>query len=646
MATRSEFRKSQGVVPFGVGAIIDFENESLMSAGLDMWPLESADGAAQAAILDACQVIDGRLARRLSADLKRKIDFFLSPTEAPEFKGFKTQVQLDRAFMPFVRFPNWYFCPRCRILKNIPWNSQSGSAELKCSNTGRRVEGKGEPCGSLKPNRRPSLSPVRFVVACENGHISDFPWSKWAHKNSKETCGQDGDLYLYSTPAAGLAGVVVGCSKCKANRSMAGAFQKDALSQIYESGCPGERPWLGPRGAESCTNKIPQTIQRGASNAYFAKVISSILIPPYSAQIQQALDRPDVWAEIEALPLIDGNPEPFLRIKAKNLGLDADAFIRAVRERLGTANSGEERTDQAQTEERYRFDEYKAFTGPRPQKQERHDFDTESVNVDSYAAWFPGLFEKVVLVKKLRETRVLTGFSRLVPVEALEGPLAALSLEPKRWLPGFFVRGEGIFLQLNSKSLSRWSNRSEVLRRAKILQSRLNEVYLQRGLDKRTITPQFILIHTLSHLLIRQLAFECGYDSSSIRERIYSCTEPDMAMAGLLLYTASGDSEGTLGGLVRQGEPKYLDNTIQAALTNASICSSDPLCIESEGQGSFSLNLAACHTCGLLPETSCEEGNLLLDRVLVLGTPENAEFGFFSALIGNNTKPVKTSTSQ
>jgi hypothetical protein len=126
--------------------------------------------------------------------------------EAPEHRGFQTQQQLERAFMPFVRFPNWYFCPRCRILKRISWNSSSNSAELKCSNLGRRVEGKGEPCGSLKISRRPTLSPVRFVVACENGHISDFPWSKWAHQNSDIHCdgGEDGSLYLYSTPSAGL----------------------------------------------------------------------------------------------------------------------------------------------------------------------------------------------------------------------------------------------------------------------------------------------------------------------------------------------------------------------------------------------------------------------------------------------------------
>jgi hypothetical protein len=221
----------------------------------------------------------------------------------------------------------------------------------------------------------------------------------------------------------------------------------------------------------------------------------------------------------------------------------------------------------------------------------------------------------------------------LVPPEALDGPPASLSLGPKRWLPGFSVRGEGIFLQFERVALTKWAARADVEQRALILQERLNKVRTQRNLDPRGISADLVMIHTFSHLLIRQLAFECGYDSSSIRERIYSSNNPETPMCGLLLYTASGDSEGTLGGLVRQGEPNYLDNTIKDALANASICSSDPLCIESQGQGTFSLNLAACHTCGLLPETSCEEGNLLLDRMLAIGTPSNVGIGYFGAAL-------------
>jgi hypothetical protein len=626
MRERAEFRTSQGVVPFGVGAVIDFLDESLMSGGLDAWPYEIADASIRPEILKSSQVVDGRLARRLSAELGRQIDFFMSPTEAPDVVS-RGAPRLDRADMPFVRFPNWHFCPRCRHLKHVPWNTPWRSEALRCHNSGRRAEGTAKPCSELPAKRRPRLSPVRFVAACEAGHIMDFPWHEWAHSGDISGCTPDAaQLYLYSTTAAGLAGVVVKCMSCGSSRSMAGAFQRDALRGMLVPSCPGERPWLGPDGAVPCPSLIPQTIQRGASNSYFARLTSSILIPPYSAKVQQVLDRPDIWDEITSFT-VDGKPHlPFLKTKAKNLGLDEDAFIGAVLERM----NGDETASEGYTDEtRYRFDEYKAYTGPRPPEVERHDFDTKACDVDGYEPWFARAFDAVVLVRRLRETRVLTGFTRLVPPDATNGALAALSLTPKRWLPGFSVRGEGIFLQFSKERLSAWERGPVASERVRSLQAQLNRLAVERMRPVRTISTSHLLIHSFAHLLIRQLAFECGYDSSSLRERLYVSADPAHGMAGLLIYTASGDSEGTLGGLVRQGEPGRLDATIKAALANAAICSSDPLCIESEGQGTNSLNRAACHACALLPETSCEEGNLLLDRVVVIGTPGQPEIGYF-----------------
>ncbi|CDX40024.1 conserved hypothetical protein [Mesorhizobium sp. ORS 3359] len=630
MSARSELRRSQGVVPFGVGAVIDFKEESLMSAGLDVWPTELTSGEQRAALIEACQVVDGRLADRLSGELGYPIRYFMSPAEAQERAAVGASPRLDRAPMPFVRFPNWYFCPRCRVLKEIPWNAQSNADTLKCSNLGRRVEGRGEPCGKLHPKRRPTLAPVRFVAACENGHIMDFPWSPWAHKDVGRSCSADpGNLYLYSTPAAGLAGVRVMCVKCNVSNSMAGAFRENVLMEIFGQRCPGHRPWLGPQAAEDCTN-IPQTIQRGASNAYFAKVVSSILIPPYSAKIRQLLDRPDTWDEIISTTVDGAVSEQFLRARAKNLGVDAESFIKAVQERLGAAAPA---GPEAGGEMKYRFDEYKAYLGPRPPRQERHDFDTASHNSDTYGSVFASLFERVILVPKLRETRVLTGFSRIIPPEALKGAPAKLSINPKSWLPGFSVRGEGIFIQFRQSKIDAWVKKDSVQKRFRTLSTRSKAVQRNRGLPPKPLSPATLLIHTFSHLLIRQLAFECGYDTSSIRERLYVSDGRDIKMAGLLLYTASGDSEGTLGGLVRQGEPDRLQGTVQSAMRNAVICSSDPLCIESEGQGLFSLNLAACHACSLLPETSCEEGNLLLDRALAVGTPDELDLGYFSGFL-------------
>ncbi|MEQ8246206.1 MAG: DUF1998 domain-containing protein [Alphaproteobacteria bacterium] len=632
MAGRDQFRQSQGVVPFGVGAIVDFSDESLMTAGLDAWPYEIHDGESRAAIATSTQIVDGRLARRLSGELGRRIEFFLSPAEAPEF-GIGKPRKPGTDFMPFVRFPNWHFCPRCRVMARIPWNAPTRDKTLRCSNPHRRIEGDGKTCAELYPSRRPHLAPVRFVAACENGHIMDFPWHAWAHLNGDQTCGAaPNELYIYSTPAAGLAGVVIQCRKCKSRNSMARAFSRDVLRECFGSECPGERPWLGPNAGVNGCQHVPQTIQRGASNAYFADVSSSILIPPYSSYVQQVLDRPDVWSEIEALPIVNGRVHVnSLQAKARNFGIDPDVFVRAVEERIQGKSAENEETGLVD-ENRYRHDEYAAYLGSRPPRQERRDFDKEIFEVDLYADWFKNYFDRVVQVTKLRETRVLTGFTRLVPPEANDCSPAALSREPKNWLPAFEVRGEGIFLVFSDASVEAWKKNDAIQTRVRELNKRLARVRQNRNLEPRIIDPKLLLIHTFSHLLIRQLAFESGYDASSLRERLYVSSDEATPMHGVLIYTASGDSEGSLGGLVREAEPGRLEQTVRAALINASICSSDPLCIDSNGQGVSSLNLAACHACGLLPETSCEEGNLLLDRGAVVGTPSYPEMGYFHEL--------------
>ena len=142
------------------------------------------------------------------------------------------------------------------------------------------------------------------------------------------------------------------------------------------------------------------------------------------------------------------------------------------------------------------------------------------------------------------------------------------------------------------------------------------------------------MLHTFSHCLITTLSNESGYSNASIRERIY-CPKylgENSGIAGILIYTASGDSEGSLGGLVRQGLPGKIESIIQRALNEAKWCASDPVCIQSPGQGQDGCNLAACHNCALIPETSCENKNMLLDRGVLIGTLDNPSVGFFSEI--------------
>jgi hypothetical protein len=317
---------------------------------------------------------------------------------------------------------------------------------------------------------------------------------------------------------------------------------------------------------------------------------------------------------------------------ADEIGEERAVVLEAVKD----MEEGSELEAENRTEEEYRHDEYRAFLGDVHREK---DFEIQPVAATKYG--LPHL-KNVVLVKKLREIRVQTGFSRIRPPEHLnEEPQnddtevtqeVPVSDDRKvRWRPAYEVRGEGIFLEFDSDSLSRWANNAGVRKRSKLLIDRFSKKPDAFAAVDR-MTPEYLLLHTLSHLLIRQLSFECGYGSSSLRERIYcSSDQSTRKMAGILIYTADGDSEGTLGGLVRQGKPDYFPRTLYEAVVSARWCSSDPLCIESTGQGYQSMNLAACHACALLPETSCEIMNRYIDRAMAIGTINDPSIGFLAS---------------
>jgi hypothetical protein len=241
----------------------------------------------------------------------------------------------------------------------------------------------------------------------------------------------------------------------------------------------------------------------------------------------------------------------------------------------------------------------------------------------------------LVLIHKVREVRALTGFTRLNPPgtsDIGEGEYGFVPIRPtKSWYPAYEVRGEGIFIEFDEKAIDKWLiNNDEVEKRAQMLTSNYDITY-QGQINRKVVTPKFLLLHSLAHLLIRQLSFECGYTAASLRERLY-CSESVLdPMAGILIYTASGDAEGTLGGLVRQGYVDCFPSVFKKAVESGKICSNDPVCISSHGQGRDALNLAACHACLLLPETSCEEFNVFLDRAMIIGTFDCPDMGFYSS---------------
>jgi len=285
------------------------------------------------------------------------------------------------------------------------------------------------------------------------------------------------------------------------------------------------------------------------------------------------------------------------------------------------------------SERAFRADEYAAFSRDGQEGMPKVNLLVKSYPIGSYESTISGKFSRVALLDKLRETRAFVGFSRLYATPASDSAMRwkLISRSRKNWLPAIVVRGEGIFLAFDQERLDSWDLAHGEFHRQRLVavNRNLHSQAQRRQVDALDATPKFVLLHTFAHVLVSQLIFDCGYGSSSLRERIYFSDEHPR-MAGILIYTAAGDSEGTMGGLVRMGAPGLLERTMARALDRARWCSSDPVCIESPGQGPDSCNLAACHSCALLPETSCEQQNRLLDRAMLVGTLYKPETGFFA----------------
>lgn len=601
-----ELRRSAVVSTFGPGAIIDFRAGeapvSVVAAGLEEW-----DHRAKPAGLNNEQtVFEPRLQKKLNV------------------KGFRLPPVVDDEASSItllgVRFPQWLQCPECNVIRpSGMWSKAPGEAGRWCGTCTANAPG----------NRRVFAVPVRFITACENGHLDEFPWHSWVQH--RPDCSRAKDLVLKSE-GPGLAGLILRCSECRAARSMDRIFSRNALKGIR---CRGRRPWLSAPNEDCEIGDPPRVLQRGASNLYFPVIHSTLDIPPWSDSIQKVLGQ--YWDPIVNVEDPQDRPR-LIRMLYPMMGLNipVDALIQQVEQRLQVLS--------AVDPDNLRWDEYLQFTsGKSTAVGEDTEFEIRPTKVPGPLA---AHFSSIVRAVRLREVRALNAFTRINPPAALmEGgtvQYAAIQKGHLPWLPAIEVRGEGIFLTLNPERLHAWEDRPEVQNRARRIEESYRKDWEERfGADAevdRSITPRFLLLHALAHALMRQLALACGYSSASLRERLYVGDEPT-DMCGVLIYTATSDSDGTLGGLVRQGLSERMADLIPAAIAALRWCSSDPLCIEDRMSVSEPMNLAACHSCMLAPETSCEEYNRFLDRALLVGQPGAPGLGYFGdvGVRGDNT---------
>ena len=604
-------RRSQLITPFGVGALVDFRgDESLMTAGLDEWPSAK----------DECPhdwlVREERLQARLN------VTHFRLP---PDYREPGRGILLSNQYIPYVRFPRWHYCPMRGAME--PLQLFSGQSKCPCR--------PGLDCESLPEWRRPRLVPSRFITVCPKGHIEDFPFMEWIHRD--ENWDHTHKLRLLpGRSSASLSGIKVQCS-CGKSETMAGTFNFDAEKggALHRIGydCSGGTPWLGIEGKRGQCGEYLRVVQRGASNVYFPLTMSSIYLPLWgedtSRTINKILDEPKVWDRLTA-GLDDGKyiQEVRCEMVAGIYQVDQEELREAAQRKFD--RTAEVSSTKIRSEEEFRRQEYEALRIGRG--GDTTELMVEVRNSAQYGSVLTEFLDKICLVRKLRETRVFVGFSRLLPVDdPSSADLLPISEDKNlHWLPATVVQGEGLFFEFNPQKLRLWAEKPKVKERVLSLKKGYNQTRLERGLKEVEITAKYVLLHTFAHALIGQLSLDCGYGSASLRERIYCDLEdPDQPMQGVLIYTASGDSEGTLGGLVREGESDQMNVIFERTIHRARWCSSDPVCIESVGQGSDNANLAACHGCVLLPETSCEVGNRLLDRGLIVGTMDDPDIGFF-----------------
>ena len=606
-------RRSQIISTYGPGAIIDFRTSkgapvSAISSGLDAWD----DRSIRKGLLNKQKIFEPRLQKKLQVDGFRLPPVGDEPTGKRDAKG--RPIMRPRQ-VPAVRFPHWHFCPSCDLLKNSRlWNNDMNQDGLYCS-----------ACSGLtgKPEKV-FVVPVRFVVACENGHLEEFPWERWCEHT--DDCKRAKSLKLVSR-GSGLRGLFVTCTDCGGSRSLQGAFSQHALKEIGHK-CSGKSPWLSDI-REDCTQD-PRVIQRGASNAYFSIVESAIDIPPWGDEFQESLG--DHW---KAITKSLDNPS-VLPMYVENYIMDDWYGPETFEELLAKIKMRLNLISEIDTEN-LRLEEHAHLTSGQATNSQG-----ETPSFQIHPEMIPELFndhlQHLVRVERLREVRVLTGFTRLTAMsgENAEREKGRLSSKPKNWLPAVEVFGEGIFIGLDQTRLSKWESLPKVIARAKVLEDIAKKEWIERNGEESVfpfdISPRYVLIHTLAHAFINELALECGYSSSSIRERLY-VGEQGSSMCGFLVYTSAPDADGTLGGLSRQGRSPRMATTLQRAIRGLEWCSSDPLCSDGLASFSDSSNLAACHTCSFLPETSCETFNKYLDRNLVVGTIADPELGFFNQIL-------------
>lgn len=576
-----EVRPGQLITTYGPGAIIDSVNDSLMVLDIKYW--QNCDE----------KIYDNKLAKFLKKDYFKKI---------PATGSYD---------LPSIPFPNYHVCSKCFHLFDI-------RETFKMST----YLSKGPSC----PDCSTKSYPARFVVSCQENHLDDFPWRWWVHNRKETECR--GKLYLKSSGKnSSLESLYVQC-ECGERKTMRGATQESYFERFK---CTGNHPHKLNKKSPCASAIIP--LQRGASNVYFPALRSAIVIPDKGEELNELFislnDEIEQFRKVLGSALGDQWYIKYYELNhLENRGFsNAGAFLEKFKKYQQRKNPDEE-----MEYNQIKQAEYHTFTNFKDKVNLGGVFQAE---IEKVPIDLQPYFKKIIKAYRLKEILVLLGFMRNdSPEPDVNEPQKIVWLESnsnENWLPAVEVHGEGIFLEFNKESIASWIKNNQVLSNRSDKFSTLYSKWIEsKGWELRdNKNIVYVMLHTFAHLLIKQLSLQSGYSSVAIKERIY-CGED---MAGILLYTGSTDQEGSLGGLVEMGTIKKLRELILKALEDATFCSSDPYCASLEPCEDNHLNGCACFACSMVSETSCEVGNRLLDRSLVVKTIDSQFAPFFEGLI-------------
>ena len=600
-----ELRQSQLLTTFGPGSMVDLPNQAVLIGGLDHWQFAERK-----------RIYEDRLERRLRDLLTlEELTLYEPPVDNDDPTAPRSGVT---AFL----FPAWflaqveetYKAPDGRLYRArplIPWD--------------RLVKG-----GYLNRDRKiVPVVPIRFVQACVKGHISDIDW--YAFVRETYTHDRAGQLWFDEGGAGNDFTEIYVRDERNDNRRRPLSDATVPGARILGT-CQGRKPWLGPRIWDAC-EEPNRLLTRSASNAYFSQTLSVIHIPDAEAALKEAVD-----AVFEDFLQYCESVEDVTRERRKQRVLTAleghsDEVVWAdIQRRKGGAPAETRSIKQAE------FETLMASPDSMGEDVPGGDFYARARSLAGLPAEFEGRLDRVVLVHRLREVVAQVGFTRfesaLPDIDgelSLQVELAPLARETT-WLPAIENKGEGIFLSFSGDAMGRWLARPGVRARAERLVAGFQAwVERKRTADARFPGLPYLMLHSLSHLLITAVALECGYSASAIRERVFAGEYG----YGILLYTGAGGSEGTLGGLVDVG--RDIESHLQRALELGRLCSNDPICAQHDPANPHEerfLHGSACHGCILIAETSCERRNEFLDRALVLPTVSTPDAAFFGGDAG------------